>query len=215
MPPQREVLFLAESFDIRPPHLWDVVTTKGFVGMTVSGYTNRIAVANGYGTICGREDPCSFWTWGTAQAFKGPFTVAWWMLDPGVAYEDNPPVLGNRNNHDDVLEESGRPAPGFTVFLKSQTPPGEKGITSALRGVLMRHGSGRVRLRRPKSMRFSRLAVKGRSRCVRDPLPFAPSGAWKSNAGSRPAACPNPSAIAFRPSSHFRNYERRAYSATA
>ena len=124
--PERDRV-LSESFDRPLRHLFFV--KSDFVGLALSGYTNNISIVGGRGVIHGRDEPCSFWTHGLGRAFKGPFAVSWWMLDSGVAYDDNPPVCGNRNNHDDYVAEYGCPAPGFTVFLKSPSDPGEKGIT--------------------------------------------------------------------------------------
>ena len=120
-------LVFREDFDAAFPHEYYVA--DDFAGMVTSGYTNNLSVSDGVGTMHGRDEPCSFWMRKAAGAFKGAFTVSWWMVDSGAAYDDNPPVLGNRNNHDDFVEETGHAAPGFTVFLKSPTDPGGKGVT--------------------------------------------------------------------------------------
>lgn len=129
-----ERLFFRTSFDGPYPQLAVSLmhTAAKFNGptMTVSGYAEEnIRVADGYGMIDSRENPCSFWTQKTAEVFGGPFTVSWWMLDVGDTYRDNPPVVSNRNNHDDVIPETGSPAGGFTVWLESPTAPGGRGIT--------------------------------------------------------------------------------------
>ena len=130
------------SFDDPMPHAMEAAFNGDKVSMW--GYADRLftglaepsasgdrPVSAGYGRVMGREVPAAFRLGLDLPMDRGSFSLAFWMLDEGGAYDDDPIVLGNKDffhRHNAGFTEKTR-FPGFGIFLRTKSDDGSRGVT--------------------------------------------------------------------------------------
>lgn len=143
--PLEKDLFCHETFDSAGPLTIDVpagtrVTSRwGYADCVLAGLDAPSTcgdrpVSAAYGRIFGRDVSAAFRLEGSAKAFTGTrpsFTLAFWLLDEGEFYADDPIVLGNKNIYSFQNHGFSETAeyPGFAIFLRTKGDDGSYGVT--------------------------------------------------------------------------------------
>ena len=130
------------SFDAMPPHAMDAahsgaeVSAWGyadclFAGLAAPSSAGDRPVSAGYGRVNGRDVPAAFRLNYRLPMGRSSFSLAFWMLDEGGAYDDDPIVLGNKDifcQQNAGYTDKTR-FPGFAIFLRSRSDDGSRGVT--------------------------------------------------------------------------------------
>lgn len=104
------------------------------MGVRSPSAAGDMPVSSAYGMIDGRDLPAAVALYGSEKAIAGDrpaFTIAFWMLDEGEVYAEDPIILGNKNLY--CFINSGytnmKAFPGFALFLRSKSDDGSRGVT--------------------------------------------------------------------------------------
>lgn len=139
--PSADSGFRLFTFDAALPHTMDAAraaegSTWGYAecvlaGLTAPSSVGDMPVSAAYGRVMGRDVPAAFRLNLGLPMDKSSFSLAFWMLDEGVAYDDDPIVLGNKDlfcQQNAGFTDKTR-FPGFAIFLRTKSDDGSRGVT--------------------------------------------------------------------------------------
>lgn len=102
-----------------------------FTGLVAPSSAGDRPVSAGYGRVMGRDAPAAFMLNLGLPMDKSSFSLSFWMLDEGGAYDDDPIVLGNKDFF--CQQNAGytdkTKFPGFAIFLRTKSDDGTRGVT--------------------------------------------------------------------------------------